>query len=194
MVGRPLTAANIAWNPIMKDFEVQWKAIMNKKSDDPPETPSISGTTVMKWNESFVDVLHRCIGARDVPLAHVIHEEATVPAAVPALMAGKPHSEEHGSVEAEMIARCSHTHPTYRTDNESVYFKLEEATRGTTYAATIKPSQRTKNGRQAYLALVSQHAGNDKWHGVIKKFDNYLHTVKWKGQSNYTLDKDTACW
>ena len=46
-----------------------------------------------------------------------------------------------GSAEGELIARAAHTHALYRDDN-SVVYSLEEAARGTSYAASIKPFQR----------------------------------------------------
>ena len=51
----------------------------------------------------------------------------------------------------------------------------QEATRATSYAASIKPYQRTKNGRDAWLALSSQYAGNDKWEAEIKHHEQLLH-------------------
>ena len=89
----------------------------------------------------------------------------------------------------DMIARCSHDHPTYPADNEAVYHKVEEATRNTKYASTIKPFQRRKDGRGAFISLIAQHAGEDKWLGMIKQNESVLHSVKWKGQSNFTLEK-----
>jgi hypothetical protein len=68
----------------------------------------------------------------------------------------------------ELIARASHGHPLFREDNSAMYYKIEEATRGTPYAASIKPFQRTKNGRGAWFALSSQYAGKDKWEAEIK--------------------------
>ena len=56
------------------------------------------------------------------------------------------HSTEHGSVEGKLIARASHDHPKHEDDNAQVCHFLEEATRSTSYAATIKPFQRRKNG------------------------------------------------
>ena len=47
----------------------------------------------------------------------------------PPLAPGQPHSIEHGSVEAELIAQASHTHALFRNDNSDLYFLLEEATR-----------------------------------------------------------------
>ena len=50
-------------------------------------------------------------------------------------------------MESELIARAAHTHALFRDDNSVVYYHLEEATRGTSYAASIKPFQRGKDGR-----------------------------------------------
>ena len=42
---------------------------------------------------------------------------------------GRPHSDEHGSIEDELVARASHTHALYGEDNASIYYQLEEAMR-----------------------------------------------------------------
>jgi hypothetical protein len=192
-VGRGLTAANLQWITVVKNFEIQWKALMDKKAKDEPETPKISKSlNIMKWSEAFRDILHRCIGVRNVPIVYVIREDADVPADAPALMAGQPHSTEAGSVEMELTNRASHIHPLYREDNEAVYHRLEEATRGTSYAASLKPYQRPKDGRGAFQAIISQYAGEDKWESVLKKDESLLHTRRWKGQSNFPLEKHCA--
>jgi hypothetical protein len=188
--GRPLTAANIQWNTVIKNFGEQWKALKDRKTGDLPEVPKITkALPVIKWTQAFADYLHRVIGVRMIPLAYVIREDVAVPAAAPVLLAGQPHSAEHGSVEAELVARAQHNHALYRDDNANVYYKLEEATRTTAYAASIKPFQRTKNGRGAFQALTNQYAGQDKWEAELKKQDDLLHTREWKGQSNYTLER-----
>ena len=93
-VGRSLTAANIMWNTVIKNFEIQWKALKDKKDGDEPETPKIAkGLNIMKWSESFRDILHRCIGVQMIPLAYVIRE-LEVPPAITTLTAGQPHSAE----------------------------------------------------------------------------------------------------
>jgi hypothetical protein len=188
--GRPLTAGNIQWNTVIKNFGEQWKALKDRKAGDLPEVPKITkALPVIKWTQAFADYLHRVIGVRMIPLAYVIREDVAVPGAAPALLAGQPHSDEHGSAEAELVARAQHNHALYRDDNANVYYKLEEATRTTAYAASIKPFQRTKNGRGAFQALTNQYAGQDKWEAELKKQDDLLHTREWKGQSNYTLER-----
>jgi hypothetical protein len=146
---------------------------------------------VVKWTEAFSDFLNRVIGSRYIPLAYVVCSEAAVPAAAPPLHNNLPYSIVHGSVEAELMARASHDHALFRDDNALVYYYIEEATRSTTYAASIKPFQRAKNGRGAFLAMISQYAGGeDKWRALIKESEDLLHNQRWKGQqSNYSLEK-----
>ena len=188
-IGRPLTAANVQWNPIMSRFGEIWKSIVKRKKADEPEVPTISkALPVMRWTEAFRDHLHRCIGSRHIPLAYVIRDEVTVANVCPPLANNQPYTDEHKSVEGDMIARASHTHGLYAADNAAVYFKLEEATRGTTQADTISPYQKKKDGRAAFLALLSQYAGSDKWEAILKTKNNFLNTRKWKGQGNFPLE------
>ena len=188
-VGHDLTGANLQWNTVMKNFDVQWTALKEKKGEDSPETPKISkALPVINWTEAFQDFLNRKIGNRNIPLAYIIRDEPNPPAMAPPLAPGQPHSMEHGSVEAELIAWASHTHALFRNDNSDLYFLLEEATWSTPYAASIKPFQRSRDGEGAWKALTSQYAGKDKWEAEIKKQEQLLHTRIWKGQSNFSLE------
>ena len=142
-VGRDLTEANIQWNQVMSNFEIQWKALKDRKNEDDPDVPKITkALPIIKWTEAFQDFLNRVIGVRMIPLAYVIRIDPQVPGPAPTLAPNQSHSTEHGSVEGELIARASHTHALFRDDNSEVYYHLEEATRGTSYAASIKPFQR----------------------------------------------------
>ena len=75
----------------------------------------------------------------------------------------------------ELIMRASHNNPYYRFDNDKVYFKLEEATHGTSYAASPKPFQSFKGGRGASFAITTQYTGDNKWNAEIVKQDALLH-------------------
>ena len=189
-VGREPTPANMQWFQVGRNFEIHWKALKSKKEEDIPDVPKITkALPVIKWTEAFRDFLARVIGARTIPLSYVIRVVEDVPVNAPNLAANQPYSFEHGSVEDELVARASHTHPLFRDDNASVYHYLEEATRGTVYAASIKPFQRTKNGRAAWLAMVSQYAGKDKYEAEIKRQEQLLHNREWKGNSHFTLEQ-----
>ena len=91
--------------------------------------------------EALSDYLHQIIGSRMILLAYVIREHTNPPGAVPPCATSQPHLEEHGSVKMDMIMRASPDHALFHEDNAKVYFKLEEATCSTMYAASIKPYQ-----------------------------------------------------
>ena len=133
-------------------------SIKDRKDEDDPDVPKTTkALPIIKWTEAFQDILNRVIGARMIPLAYVIEIDPQVPGPAPTLAPNQPHSTEHGSVEGELIATASHTHALFRDDNSVVYYHLEESTRGTSYAASIKPFQRGKDGRGAWKALTSQY-------------------------------------
>ena len=110
-VGRDLTAANIQWNQVMSNFEIQWKALKERKDEDDPDVPKITkALPIIKWTEAFQDFLNRVIGARMIPLAYVIRIDPQVPGNAPPFAANRLHSTEHGSVEGKLVARAAHTH------------------------------------------------------------------------------------
>ena len=134
------------------------------------------------------------MGRRTVPLSYVIRKYAVFPYIAPPLptIIGwglYPYSTKYGSVEGELFSRASHFHALFRNDNAQVYYYLEEATRSTAYAPSIKPFQCGKYGRGAWNAMIAQYAGEDKWRAELKIQDDLLHSRKWKGQSNYTLER-----
>ena len=119
--------------------------------------PKISkALPVMKWSEAFTDFLHRVVGIRMIPLAYVVREDVVPIRPLPPLAQDSPHSEDHGSIKEEMIEFALHTHWLFKNDSSSVYYHLEESVRSTSYASSIKPCQRRKDGWGAWLAIVSQ--------------------------------------
>lgn len=185
-IGRSLTPTNMHWNTL-ENFEIQFMAIKEKQEKDDPDTPKIPKRGgVQRWVEGFKDTLHQIIGVRFSPLSYLIREDV-VPGPAPALAPDSPFSAETGSVEDELISRLNHTSPLLKTDNNKLYHLLEEATRNTIYASTISPHSKTMNGRAAYLALISQHAGKDKWEKDITEQEDFLHNRKWKGDTNFTM-------
>ena len=195
-ISRTPTEANMKWDPVMRNFNLQMKALREVKKRDDPETPKISKSLpIMRWAESFRDILHRVLGVRTIPLAYVIRPDVIPVGILPPLEPNMPHSivdDGVGTIVKDLINRASHSHPNYTNDNDKVYGMLEEATRGTSYSPSIKPFQRNRDGRGAYLALVSQYAGQDKWNLEIEKCDDILHNQKWKGTGNFPLESFCA--
>ena len=65
-MGRDLTAANIQWNQVMSNFEIQWKALIERKDEDDPDVPKITkALPIIKWAEVFQDFLDWVWGQDD---------------------------------------------------------------------------------------------------------------------------------
>ena len=92
-----------------------------------------------------------------------------MPATLPSLVAGQLHSIEVGSFEMELTNRLSHINPIFREDNEVVYPLLYEDAQGTSYAMSLKPHKRTKDGRGYFQAITSQYSSEDNWELEINK-------------------------
>lgn len=189
-IDRAITPSMMRYDTVLKTFELEWEALILRKDEDEPDVPKITkNMKITRWSEAFSDFLRRIIGVRNCPLFYVIREHDLVPAAAPALANGKPYSDEHESVEGELIARLSHNHPVFKDDNAKVYQYLEQATRSTSYAVSLKKFQRKQDGRGAYLAIISQHAGVDKWDKELKTSEAFMHNRIWKGNNNFSLEK-----
>eukprot|EP00957_Ditylum_brightwellii_P086002 6543103-Ditylum_brightwellii.AAC.1 len=49
MVNRTTTPGNIQWDTVVKNFEIQWKALKDKNDKSKPNTPKIAkGLNIMK--------------------------------------------------------------------------------------------------------------------------------------------------
>ena len=196
--GRAVTPQNMHYNNVLKDFYVEWKAIVAMSENDAPSVPCITkNNPPLRWTDTFKDYCLNTFGVRKAPLAYILRDQVEIlPESLPAgvtIGATDPLVPGHsygngGSVFYDLIARLSHLHPLYSTDNAKVYSALEEATRGTAYSSTVKSFSRRRDGRSAWLALVSSHAGNDKWESLQKENTRWLMNTKWTGQ-NYSLEK-----
>ena len=191
-IERAITPANMNYTRVLRGFYQEWEALCSLAKEDKPDVPVLSkNVTPIKWLESFKDTLSRTFGVRKAPLSYVIRDNVQVPTEVDdPLQASFAFSATSGSVLNELERRMTQTHPLFRTDNATVFSMLEEATRSTIYAPTIKPFTRLKNGRGAFQALVSSHAGKDKWEKMQKDKLSFLTSTKWNGRQ-YSLEKFT---
>ena len=92
-----------------------------------------------------------------------------------------------GSVLCDLIARVSHSHPLFKSNNATVFGAIEGATRGTVYSTNIKPFARKKDGRGSWLALLMSFVGTDKWEKIQKDKSAWRVSAYWNGK-NYSLD------
>lgn len=195
---RSVTSINMHYNNVLKNFHLEWKAIMSMSTGSKPDVPCITKSNPpLRWTDTFMDYCLNTFGVRKTPLAYVIRDKVEVqlevrPAGdttsiVDPLIQGCSYGHG-GSVLNDLIARLSHNHPLFKTDNAKVYSALEEATRSTAYSSTVKAFSRRRDGRSAWQAIVSSHAGSDKWELLQKENNLWLLNTKWNGRT-YSLEK-----
>ena len=191
-IERTPTPANMNYSQVLRGFYTEWQAMERLAEEDRPDIPALGKhITLICWMESFKDCLFRTFGVRKCPVSYVICNDPNVPLeATDPLLPGCAFGNS-GSVVEEIIARIDHVGPLYCSDNALVYSLLDKATRNTIYAPTIKPFARARNGRAAWLAIVSSHAGDDKWDNIRKEKLNFLMNTKWNGRA-YSLEKFTG--
>lgn len=188
-IDRVLSPENMHYTNVLKEFHQQWQSLLQKREDNDPVVPCISKSLpIMKWTESFKDFLGQVVGQRMIPLVYLTRENEIPSNPAPPLLPNCPYSEVHGSIEGELIARASFTHTLFKDDDAKLFQYIEEATRTTQYAASIRPFASRKQGRAAYQALLAQYAGKDKWQQELKTQEAFIHTRIWKGNSNFSLE------
>ena len=75
---------------------------------------------VIKWSGEFTDFLHRVVGIRMIPLAYVVRKNVVPARFLLPLAQDRPHSEDYGSIEEEIIDLASHAHWLLKNDLSSV--------------------------------------------------------------------------
>ena len=188
-VGRELDIDNMKYD-VIERFHEEYKAIVERKKKDLPSAPKLSkGFAIHKWLESFTNHINQVVGVRNAPLSYVIREYSAVAVVPPALEPGEPYAAVYGSIEGEMIARLSHRHALYKSDNGHVFDLIESALRGTPTSASIAQFRKSRDGHAAYMAVVTQHAGKDVWDKLHKDAEETLQSRKWNGMTNVTLSQ-----
>ena len=112
------------------------------------------------------------MGVRNFPIVYVI-DEREANTSRPASTTNKPHSEEYGSVESDLVKLLSWDHPLFKNGN-NVFDRMERALIGTPYASTIVRFRKARDGNKAMADIVSQHAGKDVWEKRIRNSEEYM--------------------
>ena len=150
---------------------------------DPPKITN--NVSIMKWSEAMSDHLSLRIGIMMIPLSYVVRKKVEMDHVLPPKSEGNPHSTKYSSVESDMIHLASHDNPWCREDNSKVGNILKKYKIGNMYTSIIKPFQKREDGRAAFMSIMFQHTGPDKWTTLLQACGSYLHTGKWKSNNNF---------
>ena len=184
-IGRSLSSESLHYDNVLMAFKTERKAYEAMKDDQTePKVPMLSDKDgdlkVINWIPAFQDHCMMCFGALG-PLAYIICEKLEVPPEAEDPLDNTSYYGKSGSLIQELVERVPHSGPIYRADNNRVFMKISEAVKGTSCESTVKAFARTKDGRAAYLALISNHAGEVKYRALLKSSMHYLQNVKWNG-------------
>ena len=202
---RDVTTVNMHYNNVLRAFKLEWDAItsMSNKANDLKLPVLSKNCPPLKWCESMKHYLYNTFGVRKIPLTYIIRDDVAVaPEAPPAGQIPDPSVTydplvtdmaygNSGTVLGDMIDRASHTHVLYKTDNAQVYSLIEQAARNSSFLSTIKSFEKRKNGRGAWLALITAHVGDSKWEQILNDNSKWLINSRWNGKK-YALESFMA--
>ena len=170
-----ITLANIRTVRDLKDTEESY--------DNDPSPPTVDAKDWPKTMESIEEYFCGLHGVSNIPLGYIIRKEETVPE-------GDDPAEDYSTMQAEMIRRAPHRTggedspycETYKIDNVAVFDKLAAMTRDHECWTYVKPSQRTKNGRQAFLSLWNHYLGPNNVDNMASKAERKLAATQYFGE------------
>lgn len=187
-IDRPLNGQGLHYNNVLATYEIERLAYESMKDEGsdmkvPLVQDKDGDRKIINWIPSFHDYCTTLFGAYG-PLTYVIRENSDVPDLADDPLLANSHFGSSGSMVAELEKRLPHSGPIYKQDNATIYVKIAESVKGTTCESTIKPFMRTKDGRGAFLALLTNHAGDVKYRLLYKKSTKFLSSVTWNGNNN----------
>ena len=185
---------NMHYVDVLSNFKADHDAYVLLKKQTSPETPLVNDKDkekrIIRWVPLFEDALSRTFGSKG-PLVYVIRDNAEVPDVDDDPLDPNAHFGRSGSLLEELIVRLPHSGPIFKDDNKTVYMMIAKAVAGTSVESTIKSFSRRKDGRGAFNALVSNHAGDTKYRAIVKARNNLLQNIKWNGRS-YSLEQHVS--
>lgn len=170
-----VTLENIRSIRELRDFEATYKP-----SDD---VPSINAKDWPKTMESILEYLRSYLGDKKIPLAYVVRKDENVPDEDP--------DGGYATVQDEMIARAPHfttvgavrtLDPTFLVNREKVWEIIARITREHSCWTYVKPAQRTRDGRMAYLALYTHFLGPNNVDNMATQAEDKLKSTVYNGE------------
>ena len=121
-VGRLITASNVQWNPQMKNFAEQWKALTMRKDKSAPKIPKISkALPVIKRVKTFRNHLNRYLGVRKIHIAYLTFPYVGVTGVVPPQDSGQPYSADNGfAIRGFDLPRLTHPQTVLQRQPDSI--------------------------------------------------------------------------
>lgn len=189
---RQMTSDNLApadlTRPNVRTIKGMKEQVEKHKDPDPPELPN------KNWPKNFEaldEYLRGCLGSTGIPLSYVTRPEVDA-AADPAggwssLTDKLIHKAPIRALENDAVEWTAH----FQADREKVWEKMSAICRKLDYCWTyIRPFQRTRDGRGAYLALRGHYLGKNFVDRMASQAEQKLSTTSYSGEKrNFNFEK-----
>ena len=151
MIGHPIDPNSLSTNRL-KQLKHHRTTIENHNNPDSiPEVSKSFG--IVKAINMFPDFLREKLGVNNVALSYVIREHAV--SVVPYyLVSNRPYGTGYTQLMDELIAHATHDGPSLAEDNATVLRLL--------HMWSMKPFQRTRDGRGTFQAIQRHNMGDSK--------------------------------
>jgi hypothetical protein len=133
-----------------------------------------------EFYERLEHYLSRVRGSCDVPLIWLCRKHTEV--------TPEKLEDEYESKDAYFMATMLLEGPRYKEDNKKLFDILLEATAGTTAEAYVKPFEKKRDGRKAFVSLKLQCGGPASIEARSARAHKVIETLKYDGpKKNYTI-------
>ena len=175
-VSRPLTAASLTLINVrgmrgLKEWEDAHKDV-DKAEIDSKDWP--------RTIEALEEYLRGCLGVDGTPLAYVIRDDPEVP---PINLV-----DTFATHQDELIARAPHRDAagnftaTFLSDRSKVWELLSNLTRDKDCWTYVRPAQRSRDGRMAFLALKNHFLGANNVDNMSARAERQLRGNPYSGE------------
>ena len=185
-IQRPLVPGEMTMARLQRVYQLKETEDLYTKEKNLPELPSkiVKVDDVRNNIEDLDDYLLEKRGESGLPLAYVVRDTVLPPLVDPGF--GLP------TAIAEMVARGDHAQPAFEADSIAVFNVIRHMTHGGLAWSWVSAYNRTKNGRDAYIAFKSHYLGESYQARIKSAADSVLTKTYYDGQRSFSFESYTS--
>ena len=145
------------------------------------DAPEINTKDWPRTIEAIEEYLRGCLGVSKIPLAYIVRAAVAVPE-------GADPAGNYDSKQDELIARAPHVDAdneptaTYLADRLKVWELISDLTREHDCWTYVRPAQRSRNGRMAFVGLKGHYLGANNVDNMSSKAEKRLQSTSYGGE------------
>ena len=175
---RATTAAQITLDSVrvLRDHR-EWEK--NHKDVDAPE---INARDWPRTIDAIEEWLRGCLGVTKIPLAYVVRDNVEALTVDPVGGFTSKQEEQIARAPIVTVAGGNVFTATYMSDHAKVWEKMSELTRDHECWSYVRPAQRSRDGRLAYMGLKGHYLGVNNVDNMSTAAERKLQTTSYTGE------------